>query len=76
MCFPYLLYFGLVYFVTDLFMLLLDRSMFVVLDSLREEDSTVKSVTTNWLTHLLQRGDIGRVLDPLLNMLLHPDTAR
>ena len=57
-------------------MFLLDRSMFVVLDSLREEDSTVKSVTTNWLTHLLQRGDIGRVLDPLLNMLLHPDTAR
>lgn len=52
------------------------RSMFVVLDSLREEDSAVKSVATNWLTHLLQRGDIGRILDPILHMLLHPDTAR
>ncbi|XP_062580439.1 protein dopey-1-like isoform X4 [Saccostrea cucullata] len=53
-----------------------DRSMFVVLDSLREENSTVKAVATTWLTHLLQRGDIGRVLDPILHMLLHPDTAR
>lgn len=50
--------------------------MFVVLDSLREEDSAVKSVATNWLTHLLQRGDIGRILDSILHMLLHPDTAR
>lgn len=53
-----------------------DRSMFVVLDSLKEESSTAKSLTITWLTQVVQRGDISRVLRPILLMLLHPDTAR
>ncbi|KAH9488781.1 Protein dopey-1 [Bulinus truncatus] len=53
-----------------------DRSMFVVLDSLKEESSITKTLATTWLTHVIQRGDTSRVLHPLLFMLLHPDTAR
>ena len=33
-------------------------SMFVVLDCLGEESSPVKSLATNWLTHVIQHGDI------------------
>ncbi|KAK7479632.1 hypothetical protein BaRGS_00029098 [Batillaria attramentaria] len=53
-----------------------DRSMFVVLDSLKEESSAAKSLAITWLTQVVQRGDISRVLRPILLMLLHPDTAR
>ncbi|CAL1528923.1 unnamed protein product [Lymnaea stagnalis] len=53
-----------------------DRSMFVVLDSLKEETSITKTLAMTWLTHVIQRGDTSRVLQPLLLMLLHPDTAR
>ncbi|XP_041353922.1 protein dopey-1-like isoform X2 [Gigantopelta aegis] len=53
-----------------------DRSMFVVLDSLKEEMSSTKTIAASWLTHVVQRSDISRVLQPLLLMLLHPDTAR
>ncbi|XP_069103129.1 protein DOP1A-like isoform X2 [Argopecten irradians] len=53
-----------------------DRSMMVLLDSLKEEMSATKTIATTWLTHVIQRGDICRVLNPLLTMLLHPDTAR
>ncbi|GFO47236.1 protein dopey 1 [Plakobranchus ocellatus] len=50
--------------------------MFVVLDSLKEESSITKTLAITWLTHVIQRGDTSRVLQPLLLMLLHPDTAR
>ncbi|PVD28894.1 hypothetical protein C0Q70_11489 [Pomacea canaliculata] len=53
-----------------------DRSMFVLLDSLKEEGSTAKSLALTWLTQAVQRGDISRILRPILLMLLHPDTAR
>ncbi|BFZ09520.1 hypothetical protein BsWGS_12559 [Bradybaena similaris] len=53
-----------------------DRSMFVVLDSLKEESSITKTLALTWLTHVIQRSDTSRVLQPLLLMLLHPDTAR
>ncbi|KAL5009879.1 hypothetical protein ScPMuIL_012184 [Solemya velum] len=53
-----------------------DRSMFVVVDSLKDEMSPMKTLATTWLTHVVQRGDINRVLEPILLMLLHPDTAR
>ena len=52
------------------------RSMFVVLDSLQEESSPVRSVAVTWLTHVIRQGDLGRIMEPLLLMLLHPDTAR
>ena len=48
----------------------------MILDCLREESSAVKMLATNWLTHVIQHGDISRVIEPLLLMLLHPDTAR
>ena len=54
----------------------LSRSMFVVLDSLKEESSAAKSLAITWLTQVVQRGDISRVLRPILLMMLHPDTAR
>ncbi|XP_076078008.1 protein DOP1A-like isoform X1 [Mytilus galloprovincialis] len=53
-----------------------DRSMFVLLDSLKEDTSATKTITSQWLTHIVQRNDISRVFVPLLSMLLHPDTAR
>ncbi|XP_074662898.1 protein DOP1A-like [Tubulanus polymorphus] len=53
-----------------------DRSMFVILDSLQSDISTTKSLTHSWMTHAIQRGDIARILEPILLMLLNPDTAR
>ncbi|KAL3881558.1 hypothetical protein ACJMK2_027984, partial [Sinanodonta woodiana] len=53
-----------------------ERSMFVVLDSLKVEASPVKILAATWLTHVVQHGDISRVMEPFLMMLLHPDTAR
>lgn len=29
-----------------------------------------------WVSHSLEQGDIGRILEPLLLLLLHPSTAR
>ena len=52
------------------------RSLFVLLDSLKEETSPVKTIVSTWLTHVIQRGDLNRVLTPILSMMLHPDTAR
>ncbi|XP_052808898.1 protein dopey-1-like isoform X3 [Mya arenaria] len=52
------------------------RSMFVLLDALKDETSPLKVLATTWLSHVLQQGDISRVMEPLLQMLLHPDTAR
>ena len=48
----------------------------MILDCLREESSPVKTLATTWLTHVIQQGDISRVMEPILLMLLHPDTAR
>ncbi|XP_053397950.1 protein dopey-1-like isoform X3 [Mercenaria mercenaria] len=53
-----------------------NRSMFVILDSLKDETSPLKVIASTWLTHVIQQGDINRVMEPLLQMLLHPDTAR
>lgn len=50
--------------------------MFVLLDSLKEDSCLTKTITSQWLTHVVQRSDISRVFVPLLMMLLHPDTAR
>ena len=33
-------------------------------------------LTQHWLAHALQHGDLGRIIDPLLLLLLHPVTAR
>ncbi|CAH1798854.1 unnamed protein product, partial [Owenia fusiformis] len=52
------------------------RSMFTMLDSLQSGNNPAKCFTETWLTHAIQRGDIARVLEPVLLLLLHPDTAR
>lgn len=52
------------------------RSMFLMLDCLKSELSPLKVLATTWLTHIIQQGDIARVMEPLLQILLHPDTAR
>ena len=50
--------------------------MFVMLDSLQMDSHPCHIVTQTWLNQALQRGDISRLLEPLLLILLHPDTAR
>lgn len=51
--------------------------MLKMLDNLQLSDSSALKVEAqNWLLHSLLRGDIHRLLDPLLMMLLDPATAR
>lgn len=51
--------------------------MLKMLDNLQLADSSALKVEAqNWLLHSLLRGDIHRLLDPLLMMLLDPATAR
>jgi len=47
-----------------------------MLDCLKCETSPLKVLATTWISHVIQQGDISRVMEPLLQMLLHPDTAR
>ena len=47
-----------------------------MLDSLEHSDCMVRSVTQTWLVHAINRGDIARILEPILLVLLHPATAR
>ncbi|XP_043929288.1 protein dopey-1 [Protopterus annectens] len=53
-----------------------DRSLFSMLDSLSSPDGSTSSVGQAWLSQVLQRHDIARVLEPLLLLLLHPKTQR
>lgn len=55
---------------------LFDRPLFLVLDQLGVEPGPLKTISESWLNHCLQRGDLARVLEPLLMVLLHPDTSR
>ncbi|XP_048577556.1 protein dopey-1 isoform X2 [Nematostella vectensis] len=54
----------------------LDRALFLMLDGLESSEPEIRVVTKQWLTHALQQGDLGRLVDPLLLLLLHPATAR
>jgi hypothetical protein len=48
-----------------------------MLDNLQLEDnSPLKLQAQSWLLHSLVRGDISRVIDPLLTILLDPSTCR
>lgn len=53
-----------------------DRSMFVVLDGLHQDLHPCRTLAETWITHSVQRGDIARLLEPVLLILLHADTAR
>ncbi|KAK3711633.1 hypothetical protein QZH41_014061 [Actinostola sp. cb2023] len=54
----------------------LDRALFIMLDGLESDDPEIRVLTKQWLAHALQHDDLGRLLDPLLVLLLHPATAR
>ncbi|PSN50572.1 hypothetical protein C0J52_14759 [Blattella germanica] len=54
-----------------------DKSLLKMLDNLQlSESCPLKLQAQSWLLHSLLRGDISRLLDPLLYMLLDPVTAR
>jgi hypothetical protein len=50
----------------------------VMLDSLQKSsgDHLCADLAQSWLLQVVERGDLIRVLEPILILLLHPDTAR
>ncbi|KOX80596.1 Protein dopey-1 like protein [Melipona quadrifasciata] len=54
-----------------------DQSLLKILDNLQLADnSPLKLHAQSWLLHSLMRGDISRIVDPLLIILLDPSTCR
>ncbi|XP_073990011.1 protein DOP1 homolog isoform X1 [Rhodnius prolixus] len=53
------------------------KSMLKMLDNLKlPESDCLKMEAQEWLLHSLMRGDVHRILDPILYILLDPSTAR
>lgn len=53
-----------------------DRPLFFMLDSLSHKYDVHNAQAIDWLNQSLKNGDIARILEPLLFILLHPDTNR
>lgn len=53
-----------------------DRPLFFMLDSLTHKLDSHNAQAMDWLHHCLKNGDVARILEPLLFILLHPDTSR
>lgn len=53
-----------------------DKPIFFMLDSLTHKLDSHNVLSVDWLTKCVNNGDIARVLEPLLVILLHPDTHR
>ncbi|XP_063249288.1 protein dopey-2 [Prinia subflava] len=53
-----------------------DRSLFVVLDSLTSADGAIGAAAQGWLLRALSLGDVARILEPVLLLLLQPRTQR
>lgn len=53
-----------------------DRSLFVVLDSLTCTDGAISAAAQGWLVRALSLGDVARILEPVLLLLLQPKTQR
>ena len=53
-----------------------DRPLFFMLDSLTHKLDIHNAQAIDWLNQCLKNGDIARILEPLLFILLHPDTSR
>lgn len=53
-----------------------DRPLFFMLDSLSHKVDAYNSQAIDWLNQSLKNGDIARILEPLLFIILHPDTCR
>ena len=54
----------------------LDLCLLKMVSGLRSEKSAVRTLCERWVEHALQRGDSGRLLEPLLLALLDPSSAR
>lgn len=52
------------------------RSLFVVLDSLACTDGAISAAAQGWLVRALSLGDVARILEPMLLLLLQPKTQR
>ena len=52
------------------------RSLLIMLEGLCNETHLCSALIHTWLLHAVQRGDLIRILEPVLKILLHPDTAR
>ncbi|KAI1885222.1 hypothetical protein AGOR_G00217950 [Albula goreensis] len=53
-----------------------DRSLFVVLDSLNNQDGSISAAGQSWLVRALSLSDVVRILEPVLLLMLHPRTQR
>lgn len=53
-----------------------DRCLFQMLHSLSRPSGMQRAAAQVWLNHSLMRGDLARLLEPSMMVLLHPDTAR
>lgn len=53
-----------------------DRCLFQMLDCLTKDSGPHRAISQFWLEHSLSRGDLSRILEPILIVLLHPDTSR
>lgn len=53
-----------------------DRCLFQMLHSLSRPAGMQRAAAQVWLNHSLMRGDLARLLEPAMMVLLHPDTAR
>lgn len=51
-----------------------DRSLCVVVDSLSCTDGSISAAAQRWLIRALSLGDVIRILEPILLLLLHPST--
>lgn len=53
-----------------------DRPLFFMLDNLTHKVNTFNAQAIDWLNQSLKNGDIARILEPILFIILHPDTSR
>ncbi|KAK4314041.1 hypothetical protein Pmani_014660 [Petrolisthes manimaculis] len=53
-----------------------DRCLFLMVERLRGESGSERSLARAWLSTSLQRNDTARIFDPILCLLLHPHTRR
>uniref|UniRef100_T1KPJ2 Uncharacterized protein n=1 Tax=Tetranychus urticae TaxID=32264 RepID=T1KPJ2_TETUR len=53
-----------------------DRPLFFMLDSLTHKLDAHNAQAFDWLNQCLKYGDVARILEPLMFILLHPDTNR
>ncbi|XP_049450038.1 protein dopey-2 [Epinephelus fuscoguttatus] len=53
-----------------------DRSLCVVVESLSSTDGSISAAAQCWLVRALSLGDVIRILEPILLLLLHPSTQR